>query len=147
MDWRDTCQGMQQCGFRHLLVDMSVHEEKYPDRDQGRGGRGRGGGGAYGPGGYCLCAACGERVPHQPGIYPEFLAARGVQVVITGRMGQRAADLFRENGIEFYMGTASSGKPRQLVEEYIKGTLKAGSTVCDHHSRQAGQTPLFQEPM
>ena len=32
------------------------------------GGRGRNKGGAYGTGGYCICAKCGEKVPHQRGI-------------------------------------------------------------------------------
>ncbi len=34
----------------------------------GGGGRGRHGGGAFGPGGYCVCAKCGEKVPHERGI-------------------------------------------------------------------------------
>ncbi len=32
------------------------------------GGRGRNEGGAFGIGGFCVCAKCGERVPHQQGI-------------------------------------------------------------------------------
>lgn len=32
------------------------------------GGQGRNKGGAFGPGGYCVCAKCGEKVPHQQGI-------------------------------------------------------------------------------
>ena len=31
-------------------------------------GRGRNKGGAFGAGGYCICAKCGEKVPHQRGI-------------------------------------------------------------------------------
>jgi hypothetical protein len=38
-------------------------------RGMGRGGGRRGGGGfGAGPGGDCVCPACGERAPHQPGI-------------------------------------------------------------------------------
>ena len=36
-------------------------------RGQGGGGRGQGGGFAAGPGGYCVCAKCGERATHQVG--------------------------------------------------------------------------------
>ena len=32
------------------------------------GGRGRNKGGAFGPGGFCVCAKCGEKVKHQRGI-------------------------------------------------------------------------------
>ena len=32
------------------------------------GGRGRNKGGAYGAGGFCICAKCGEKVPHKRGI-------------------------------------------------------------------------------
>ena len=32
------------------------------------GGRGRNRGGAWGPGGYCVCSKCGEKVPHQRGV-------------------------------------------------------------------------------
>jgi len=32
------------------------------------GGRGRNKGGAFGPGGYCVCAKCGNKIPHQRGI-------------------------------------------------------------------------------
>ncbi len=32
------------------------------------GGRGRNNGGAFGPGGFCVCAKCGEKVPHQQGV-------------------------------------------------------------------------------
>ena len=35
---------------------------------RGGGGRGRNKGGAFGPGGFCVCAKCGEKVPHDRGI-------------------------------------------------------------------------------
>ena len=32
------------------------------------GGQGRNRGGAFGPGGYCVCAKCGEKLPHKRGV-------------------------------------------------------------------------------
>lgn len=38
-------------------------------RGEGRGGgRGRNNGGAFGTGGLCVCANCGEKIPHQQGV-------------------------------------------------------------------------------
>ncbi len=38
-------------------------------RGQGTGGgRGRNNGGGYSVGGYCVCAKCGAKVPHQQGV-------------------------------------------------------------------------------
>jgi len=38
-------------------------------RGLGRGGgRGRNKGGGFGTGGFCVCAKCGEKVPHQQGV-------------------------------------------------------------------------------
>lgn len=32
------------------------------------GGKGRNKGGAFGPGGYCVCTHCGEKIRHQRGV-------------------------------------------------------------------------------
>jgi len=72
-----------------------------------------------------------EAPPHQPGLLPPWLAERGATVIIAGGMGQRAIDLFTQQGIEVILG-ASAETPECLVSDYLAGTLTTGKNVCDH---------------
>lgn len=69
--------------------------------------------------------------PHQPGVYPPFLAGQGVNVVITGGIGQRAIELFLEQGIDVYTGV-KSGAPEDLARAFLDKRLEAGENLCDH---------------
>lgn len=68
---------------------------------------------------------------HHPGVYPRFLANAGVDVIIAGGMGQKARQLFSQNGIEVIIGI-SEGKPEDLVKSYLEGKLDPGDNLCDH---------------
>ncbi len=68
---------------------------------------------------------------HQPGVYPQFLAQKGVSVIISGGMGQKAQQLFTQNNIEVCMGVAAES-PSKLVEQYLDDKLKTGDNLCDH---------------
>ena len=68
---------------------------------------------------------------HQPGLLPEWLARLEVQVAIAGGMGQRAQELFAEQGIKVVTG-APVDTPECLVAGYLAGTLQTGENVCDH---------------
>ncbi len=69
--------------------------------------------------------------PHQPGLLPRWLAARGVDVILAGGMGSRARELFDESGVRVVVGVRQ-GEAAELVEEYLRGTLEAGANACDH---------------
>ncbi|NMC42579.1 MAG: ATPase [candidate division Zixibacteria bacterium] len=69
--------------------------------------------------------------PHQPGLLPPWLAERGATVIIAGGMGQRALDLFAQQGIQVVIG-APAETPEKLVQDFLAGTLQAGANVCDH---------------
>lgn len=72
-----------------------------------------------------------EAPPHQPGLLPPWLAERGVNKILAGGMGQRAQQLFIEQGIEVIIG-APIDTPENLVTACLSGTLQVGANVCDH---------------
>lgn len=72
-----------------------------------------------------------ENPGHKPGFLPNFLADRGVKVVISGGMGQGAVDIFNERDVEVITG--ASGDARTAVERYLKGELKSTGSVCHEH--------------
>jgi predicted Fe-Mo cluster-binding NifX family protein len=68
---------------------------------------------------------------HEPGVLPQWLAEMDVNMIIAGGMGQRAQQLFAQNGIEVLCG-APEADPDQLVAQYLQGELALGENVCDH---------------
>ncbi|NLE58835.1 MAG: ATPase [Planctomycetes bacterium] len=68
---------------------------------------------------------------HEPGVLPRWLHEQGVNAVIAGGMGQRAQQLFAQNGIEVVVG-APDGDPDEIVAAYLAGSLKGGENICDH---------------
>ena len=75
-----------------------------------------------------------ELVPspgHQPGLLPEWLAEKGVSVVLAGGMGSRAQSLFQQNRIEVIIGVMEDD-PEKAVLSHLNGMLTTGDNVCDH---------------
>ena len=74
-----------------------------------------------------------EQTPpaHAPGVYPQWLGSIGVNVIIAGGMGQRAQQLFAQNGVEVIIG-ASADSPEELLLAYLQDTLMTGNNICDH---------------
>ncbi len=68
---------------------------------------------------------------HAPGVLPKWLHENNVSVIIAGGMGQRAQQLFVQNGIEVVIG-ATTSSPEELVSAYLGGTLETGDNICDH---------------
>ena len=68
---------------------------------------------------------------HQPGVYPKYLADRGVNVIIAGGIGQKAQQLFAANNIEVFIGIEPD-TPTNLVKYYLENKLQSGDNLCDH---------------
>ena len=68
---------------------------------------------------------------HRPGFLPNYLADHGVQVIISGGMGEGAVDIFRSRNVEVVTG--ASGDAAKAVELYLKGQLVSTDDVCHEH--------------
>lgn len=69
--------------------------------------------------------------PHQPGLLPPWLAERGANMIIAGGMGQRAQQLFAQQGIQVVVG-APVETPEKLITDFFAGSLQTGDNLCDH---------------
>ncbi|PKM73546.1 MAG: dinitrogenase iron-molybdenum cofactor biosynthesis protein [Firmicutes bacterium HGW-Firmicutes-16] len=68
---------------------------------------------------------------HKPGFLPNYLADRGVNVIISGGMGGGAVDIFNERNVEVIVG--ASGNAKVAVEKYLRGELKTTGSICHEH--------------
>jgi predicted Fe-Mo cluster-binding NifX family protein len=74
-----------------------------------------------------------EMVPphHEPGILPQWLREKEVDLVIAGGMGRRAQDLFCQYGIECIVGVSPENAV-EVITSYLNDQLTAGENLCDH---------------
>jgi predicted Fe-Mo cluster-binding NifX family protein len=68
---------------------------------------------------------------HAPGVFPEFLAGQGADVIITGGMGGRAVDLFRARNIDVILG--ASGSIDSNIKDFLEGELASSGSICAEH--------------
>ena len=68
---------------------------------------------------------------HKPGFLPNFLADRGVNVIISGGMGGGAVEIFNERKVTVVVG--ASGDAKTAVEAYLLGELQSTGSVCHEH--------------
>ncbi|MCK5785667.1 MAG: ATPase [Candidatus Sabulitectum sp.] len=69
--------------------------------------------------------------PHEPGLFPAWVAEKGATLVISGGMGSRAQSLFVQNGVQVVVG-ASGADCREIVRNYLDGSLNTTANACDH---------------
>ncbi|MBP2026769.1 putative Fe-Mo cluster-binding NifX family protein [Acetoanaerobium pronyense] len=68
---------------------------------------------------------------HKPGFLPNFLNDIGVNVIISGGMGQGAIEIFNEKDIKVITG--AQGKSKEAASMYISGNLISNGAVCNEH--------------
>ncbi len=68
---------------------------------------------------------------HTPGAFPRFLNEKGVDVVITSDMGQRASQLFYHEGIDVILG--ARGDLQHNLNEFLNGLLVSSGDTCEPH--------------
>lgn len=69
--------------------------------------------------------------PHEPGLLPRWLGEMGVNLILTGGMGQRALELCSERNIHVVTG-APNLEPEELIRKYLAGELTTDANDCDH---------------
>ena len=67
----------------------------------------------------------------------DFLADKGVEVVICGGLGSGAKDALTDAGIEVISG--AEGPADDAVEEYLAGALVSAGVNCDHHDHEEAE--------
>ena len=65
---------------------------------------------------------------HQPGFIPQFLHEKGVNCIVAGGIGMRAAGLFNQLGIQAIVGV--SGEIDEVIEKLREGVLEGGESFC-----------------
>jgi len=68
---------------------------------------------------------------HIPGQIPEFIHGQGVNVMLSGGMGQRAVMFFEQYGIE--VATGATGTVEQTLQAYLAGQLHGAEPCAGHH--------------
>ncbi|RZT95552.1 putative Fe-Mo cluster-binding NifX family protein [Ancylomarina subtilis] len=69
--------------------------------------------------------------PHEPGLLPMWLAERGISDIIAGGMGQKAIQIFNQNGVNVFVG-APKLSATELIDAYLNNNLTFTANYCDH---------------
>ncbi|MBN1779881.1 dinitrogenase iron-molybdenum cofactor [bacterium] len=69
-----------------------------------------------------------ENPGHHPGYLPQFFHDMGIECIVAGGMGARAAGLFDQYGIRTMMGI--TGNIDEAVSRLLDGTLVGGESIC-----------------
>ena len=69
--------------------------------------------------------------PHEPGLLPRWLAEQKVTDILAGGMGNRAIQIFNQNGVNVFVG-APKMNATKLVEAFLDKSVEFAANYCDH---------------
>jgi predicted Fe-Mo cluster-binding NifX family protein len=69
--------------------------------------------------------------PHEPGVLPKWLAENGVTDVLAGGMGNRAIQIFNQNGVNVFVG-APKMNASELTMGFLDNSIEFTANYCDH---------------
>ena len=69
--------------------------------------------------------------PHEPGVLPKWLAEKGVTDVLAGGMGNRAIQIFNQNGVNVFVG-APKMNASELTKGFLDNSIEFSANYCDH---------------
>lgn len=72
-----------------------------------------------------------ENPGHQPFFLPKFLAEKKVKVLITGGIGPRAINLFKELDIKIISNV--EGSLDDVIKKYLDGGMDENTEPCEEH--------------
>lgn len=69
--------------------------------------------------------------PHEPGLLPKWLAEKNVTDILAGGMGNRAIQIFNQNGVNVFVG-APKMNATDLVQGFLEKSVEFTANYCDH---------------
>ena len=71
---------------------------------------------------------------HEPGFLPKFLSEKGVNCILSGGMGPKAINLFREKHVEPIVGV--HGSVDEVIEDFLNNKIEIGDSECNHEMQE-----------
>lgn len=75
--------------------------------------------------------------PHEKGFLPNYLFQNGVNVIITGNLGEMALKQLEERKITVFRGI--NGSVSDVMTQYLNGTLVSSDVVCREHQHHCNE--------
>jgi predicted Fe-Mo cluster-binding NifX family protein len=75
---------------------------------------------------------------HKPGFLPNYLNDMGVNVIISGGMGEGAIEIFNEKAIQVVTG--ASGEAEEAARSFLEGRLESTGSVCHEHQHSGSDS-------